>query len=804
MESLWRDVQYGTRRLLREPGFTAVATLTLALGIGLNSALFSLIDGLLLRPVPYRDADRVVFLTEWSEQVQNMSFSVANFKDVRDQSHAFEALGAIRSANYTLTGGEEAERLNGRQATAGFLPALGIRPIAGRGIGPDDDRPGAARVAVLAEGFWARRFGRDPAVVGRPLTLNGKTYTVVGVVPAAFHRRWQRVDVFTSLLRFEDEIGGDERRGSHPGIYVVGRLNPGVAVETARAEVVAIAERLATEYPDSNARQSMTLRLISEVIVGPVRPALLVLAVAVGLVLLIACANVANLLLARGAARGRELAVRLALGASRHRLVRQLLTESVLLAGLGGGLGFLVAFGSLWGMRALIPEDTAGLENVGIHATVLMFTLAVSAGTGILFGLVPAWKISRPDPNEALREGGRTVVGGSHQRLRQGLVVAEVSLSLVLLVCAGLLVRSFVRIVHADAGFDPKDVLTARVSLPAAGYGEDERVRTFTSQVVARAAALPGVRVVATALPLLGGWQNSFRIEGRPEPEPGQRPSTDITRVSSDYFEAMGVALVRGRLFDERDHPEATPVCIVDTTFARAYWPDEDPLGKRFTFGDPADDDPWLEIVGVVEHVKNYGVDHESRVETYVPHAQSPLRFFTLIVRTDGDRPNVAEGLRRAVREVDPNVPVFDVQLLDQIISDSRSNRRVMALLTGAFAVLALVLAGVGIYGVMSYSVEQRVAEIGIRVALGSERADIVRMVLGRGMALTAGGIVLGLVAALGLARLIASVLFQVAPTDLPTFSITPVLLALTALVACYLPARRAMRVDPSVALRHE
>ncbi len=804
MESLWRDVRYGIRRLRREPGFTAVATLTLALGIGLNSALFSLIDGLLLRPVPYPDSDRVVFLTEWSEQVQNMSFSVANFKDVRDQSHSFEALGAVRSTNYTLTGAGEAERLKGRQATAGFLPALGIRPMAGRGIGPDDDRPGATRVAVLAEGFWARRFGRDPAVVGRPLTLNGEAYTVVGVVPAAFHRSWQRVDVFTSLLRLEDEIGGDERRGSHPGIYVVGRLSPGISVEMARTEVVAIAERLATEYPDSSARQSMTLRSISEVIVGPLRPALLVLAAAVGLVLLIACANVANLLLARGAARGRELAVRLALGASRHRLIRQLLTESVLLASLGGAFGILVAFGSLRGMRALIPEDTAGLENVGIHATVLVFTLVVSAGTGILFGLVPAWKISRPDPNEALREGGRTVVGGSHQRLRQGLVVAEVSLSLVLLVCAGLLVRSFVRIVNADAGFDPKDVLTARLSLPAAGYGEDERVRLFTSQVVARAAALPGVRVAASALPLLAGWQNSFRVEGRPEPEPGQRPSTDITRVSGDYFEAMGVGLVRGRLFDERDHADATPVCIVDATFARTFWPDEDPLGKRFTFGGPGDDDPWLEIVGVVEHVKNYGVDEESRVETYVPQVQSPLRSFTLIVRTDDDPANVAEGLRRVVREVDPNVPVFDVQSLDQIISDSRSNRRVTALLTGAFAVLALVLAGVGIYGVMSYSVEQRVAEIGIRVALGAERGDIVRMVLGRGMALTAGGIMLGLVAALGLARLIASMLFQVAPTDPPTFSITPVLLAFTALVACYLPARRATRVDPSVALRHE
>jgi putative ABC transport system permease protein len=802
MEILWKDVRYATRRLLGEPGFTAVAVLTLALGIGLNSAIFSLIDGMLLRAVPYPAADRLVFLTEWSEQVPNMSFSVADFEDLRDQSRDFESLGAVRGTDYTLTGDGEAERLDGRQVSAGFLPALGIRPLIGREIRADDDRPGADRVAVLGEGFWKRRFGRDPGVLGRSLTLDGESYTVVGVVPARFHGSWKRVDVFTSLLRLENDLGGEKNRGNHPGIYVVGRLEPGVTIDRARVEVVALAERLAAEYPKSNARQSMTVAPIAEVVTGRSRPALLVLLGAVGLVLLIACGNVANLLLARGAARQRELAVRAALGASRRRVVRQLLTESLLLALVGGALGVLVAWAGMRGLLALVPASAPGVENVSLDEGVLLFTAALSLGTGLLFGVAPAWSVSRLDPHEVLREGGRSLVGGGHQRLRQALVVAEVSLSLVLLVGAGLLIRSFLRVVQASPGFEPAGVITAEVSLPEASYAEPEKVRQFIRQTLDGVAALPGVQSSGSALPLLGGWQTSFRIEGRPEPPPGQRPSTDITRVSPGYFSAMGVRLLKGRLFDDRDRASTTPVCLVDETFAAAHWPGQDPIGQRINLG--GKDDTWVEIVGVVNHVKNYGVDQDSRVETYLPYTQSPRRSFTFVVRTSGTAVGIVDGIRSAVRAVDPTVPVFDASTLDDQLADSRAPRRVAALLTGSFAALALLLAAVGIYGVVSYSVTRRTSEIGIRLALGADPSHILRLVVGRGLALAGGGIVLGLVVALALSRLVSALLFQVSPMDPPTFSLTPVLLAATALVACYLPARRAMGVDPSVALREE
>jgi putative ABC transport system permease protein len=801
MEQLLIDVRYAARRLLREPGFALLAATILALGIGLTSAIYSLIDAMVLHPLPYQDPGRLVFLTEWSEQVPNMSFSVANFKDLRDQSTSFSSLAALRPADYTLTGDGPPEQLDGRQVTANFFATLGIRPLLGRSFSAQEDQPGGEHVCVLTEPFWARRFGRDPGVVGRSLILNGEGYTVVGIVPARFHGSWKRRDVFTPLLALEDQIGGAKRRGNHPGIYVIGRLKPGTSVAQARTEVKGIAERLARQYPDSSARQSMTLRTLAEAVAGDSRAPLLVLLGAVGLVLLIGCANVANLLLARGAARQRELAVRSAVGATRARVVRQLLTESALLGLVGGSVGILVAYLALRGFKALIPAGTAGLENAGLDLRVLGVALLLSLATGVLFGLVPALRVSGTD-HDALKEGGRTLVGG-HQRLRHALVVAEVSLSLVLLVGAGLLLRSFMRVLDADPGFDPKGVVTATVSLPRTDYADDEKVRLATEQVIERVRALPHVESVGSTLPLLGGWQTSFLVEGRPEPKAGERPSTDITRVSDGYFDAMGVRLLTGRVFDERDTAASTHVCIVDETFARTYWPDEDPTGKRIRFGHDKDN-PWLEIVGVVRHVKNYGVDQESRVETYVPYRQSPIRGFTLVIRADGPIEPLVEGVRRSVLSVDPNLPVFEVQTLEEVLSDERSSRRIAALLTGAFAALALVLAAVGIYGVMSYSVAQRTGEIGVRLALGAERRDILRLVLGRGMALTGFGLGLGLVAALGLSRLVASLLFQVSPTDPPTYSVTPLVLTAAALVACYLPARRAMRVEPGSALRYE
>jgi putative ABC transport system permease protein len=803
VESLWSDIRYGARRLVQAPGFASVAILTLALGIGLNTAIFSLIDAMLLRPLPYPAPERLVFLTEWSEQVPDMSFSVANFKDVRDQSRSFSELGAFRSESFTLTGLGEAERLDGRQASAGFLPALGLEPLIGRFPTPEEDRPGAERVAVLSEGLWARRFGRDRGVLGQALTLSGESYTVIGVAPARFHTSWQRVDLFTPLLQLEDRLGGAERRGSHPGIYVVGRLEGGASVEAARTEVVSIAKRLAEQYPESSARQSMTLEPLTSVVVGDTRGALLVLLGAVAMVLLIACANVANLLLARGAARRRELALRTALGASRRRVARQLLTESLLLSLAGGGLGLLLAELTLRGLLTLIPEAAAGVEQVRLHPAILAFTALLSLATGVLFGLAPAWQAARQDPHDALKEGGRGIQGGGY-RLRQGLVVAEMALSVLLLVGAGVLLRSFQRVIEADPGFDPEGVVTATLRLPAVGYEEKGRITLFARQVLERVQALPGVSSAAATLPLLGGWQTSFYVEGSPPPAPGEQPSTDITRVSGEYFETMRVPLQRGRLFDERDSAEAPPVCIVDTTFAQAWWPGEDPLGKRLKPGGADSDAPWLEVVGVVGHVKNYGVDQDSRVETYVPYDQNPVPGFNLVVRGAGAGPSLSEGLREAVRAVDPTIPLYDVRRLEDVVSDSQSDRRIAALLVGSFAALALLLAAVGLYGVVSYSVSQQTGEIGVRLALGAARRDILKLVVGRGMLLAVIGVGLGLLGALALSRVMGAVLFEVSPTDPATYSASPLLLSLIALAACYLPARRAMRIEPSAVLRDE
>jgi len=808
METWWQDIRYGARMLTRSPGFTTVAVLTLALGIGANTAIFSVINAVLLKALPYEEADRLVFLTEWSQQVPEMSFSVANLKDVRDQSTSLESLVGYNGTSFILnTEGAEAERLNGRQVTSGLFATLRKVPILGRGFTADDDKPGAERVAILSEGYWERRFGRDPGVVGRPLVLSGDPFTVVGIMPKTVHGSWKTVDVYTSLLRIEDKIGGEKNRGNHPGIYVIGRLKPGVAVERARTEVKAIASRLAEQHPDSSARQSMTLETLHQSYVGDLRPALMLLLGAVAFVLLIACGNVANLLLSRAAGRQKEIAVRRALGAPRGRIFRQLLTESVLLAALGGVLGILLAFGGVRGLVASLPANVPRADEIRVDGVVLAFTGALAVFTGLLFGIAPAWKISTGGVQGALREEGRGTVGPAHHRLRNTLVVAEIALALILLVGAGLLVRSFAHVLAADAGFRPEGVLTASLPLPQPRFPEEAKRAALVRAVVERVKAIPGVEAASAALPLLGGWQSSFTLEGRPEPPPGQLPSADITRVTADYFKAMSVRVQEGRVFTDRDTAEAPPVAVVDETFARAHYPGESPLGKRFRFGrrSPEDKDvKWMEIVGVVSHVKNYGVDQESRVEVYLPYEQSPVTGVTLIVRARTDPAALSASLRQAVKAVDPELPLYAVRTLSEIVSDNTAQRRLAVMLITVFAAVALLLAAVGIYGVMSYAVAQRTQEIGIRMALGAERRDILRMVLRHGSLMTVTGIGLGLAVALGLARLITSLLFQVSATDPPTFSVVPVVLIAVALLACYIPARRATRVDPLVALRYQ
>jgi putative ABC transport system permease protein len=811
METVWQDMRYGARMLARSRGFTAVAVLTLALGIGANSAIFSFVNAILLQPLPYPGADRLVFLTEWSEQVPNMSFSVANFSDLREQSHVFEGLMASRGQNYILTGAGEPERLSGRQATVGLFRTMGLMPIVGRVFTAEEDRPGAERVVLLGEGFWMRRFGRDPSVVGRPLVLNNEPYTVIGVLPGNMHTSWRQTDVWTSLGRLEDELGGAKNRGNHPGIYVMGRLKSGVTVEQARADVVALAKRLAEQYPDSNARQSMTLRPALEALVGDLRPALLILVGAVGFVLLIACANVANLLLARAVTRQKEIAVRMALGAGRARIVRQLLTESVLLSVGGGLLGLVLAYAGMRALVGIMPANTPRLEGVSLDRVVLGFTVLVSMASGLVFGLIPALQTAAPDTSETLKEGGRGSSGGpARHRARALLVVSEVALALVLLIGAGLMLKSFFRLLDADPGFSSDRVMVMTVNLPQARYDQPAKSRAFFEQVLERLKSTPGVEALGITTPLLGGWQTGFRVEGRPEPPPGQGPSTDINRVGGEFFRAMGIRLIRGRYFTEQDREGQPLVCIVDETMAKTHWPGEDPVGKRLRLGGGhgQDEKPWLTVVGVVAHVKNYGVDQESRVETYLPALQDPIGFATVVVKTTAEPAGLAAAVRAAVQGVDKDVPVFSVRPLSEITADGRAPKRLSAQLLGAFAALALLLAAIGIYGVMSYSVTQQTLEIGIRVALGAQRNDILKMVVGQGMALAGIGVALGLALAFslafGLAEALSTILFRVSRTDPPTYALVPVVLTIVALLACYVPARRALRVDPMRALRYE
>jgi predicted permease len=808
VQTLWQDLRYSIRMLTKSPGFTAVAVLTLALGIGANTAIFTVVNAVLLRPLPYPEADRVMFLGESSEQIPDMSISMANFNDWRAQNKVFENLVAYQSDDTVWTSKDQAERLRLRRITAGFTPTLLVQPILGRTLAPEDDKVGAPRVVILGEGLWERQFGRNPNVIGQQMILDGEPYTIVGVFPSRLHGSLRQVDVFTSLWRLEDQLGGEVNRGNHPGIYAYGRLKPGVTVQEASTEMKSIASRLDKLHPDSNGNDSVTMRPLLDAIVEDVRPSLLVLAAAVGFVLLIACANIANLLLARATERNRELAVRIALGAGRGRLIRQMLTESIVLSLLGGTLGFLL---SLWVTVVLVHAVPAGiprLDEVSVDRRVLLFTFVLSVVTGIFFGVFPALQASHADVNDALKEGGRTgSAGRHHRRLRDVLVAAEVGVSLVLLVGAGLMGKSLYQVIRADGGILPEHVLTARFSLPDASYKDEAKRRAFFNQVTTKLRALPGVESVGIRNPMLGGWQSAYVIEGRPLPEPGNYPSTDVGRVTPDAMRAMGMRLMSGRFFTDHDDQNGAHVCIIDETFAQQNFPGESPLGKQISIGGPptaGQKRDWLTVVGIVAHVKNYGVDQPSRVETYLPQAQNTSGGGTILVRTAGDPSSLASPVQDVFHSVAPDVPLYNVRPLEEIISDSSASRRLAVVLISSFAALALSLAAVGIYGVMAYSVTQRNHEIGVRMAMGAAPGAVSRMIVRQGLRLAFVGITAGLLVSLIMTHFIASLLFRVSAFDIETFLAGAALLSIIVLFSTWFPARRASRVDPIIALRYE
>ncbi len=804
MDNLWKDIRFGLRTLVRSPAMTLVALLTLALGIGANSAIFSVVDGLLLRPLPYPDPQELVLVRESAPKLGFPRFSVAppNFADWRRMNKSFEHLVAFNREKLNLTGSDQPESLQGVAVSPDFFEMLGAKPVLGRGFREEEAKPGQGRVAVLSYNLWQRRFGGDPKIVDRTLILNGEPYVVVGVAPRDCDMP-RKTDLWVPL----DFDFAAAERGAH-FFGTIGRLKDGVTLEKATAEMTGIADQLAKQYPDTNTNWTVVLMGLRDSLVEQVKPALLLLMVAVGFVLLIACANVANLLLAKVAAREREIAVRAALGATRTRLVRQMLVETLILFLVGGLLGTGVAWLGVKGLLALVPDTIPLPQQVRVDARVLAVTLLASLVTGFLFGLVPSLSATGQRLYGALKEGGRAMAGGRQGRVvRNLLVCVEVGLALALLVVAGLLIRSFARMSGVDPGFKPEGVLTARVSIPEFKYPDEERQVLFFNQFVERLSAIPGVEAAATIYPLpLSGSDMVFayQVADRPTVPLSEQPNAQARIISADYFKAMGIPVVRGRAFDGRDGRDTPKVLIVNQTLAERDWPGKDALGQRITFDPTAEKVDWYTIVGVVGDVRHDTLDGEETAEAYLLQPQAGGTESFLVLRTQGDPARLTSALRAAVREVDADLPVERIQTMEKVMEDSLAPNRVKTLLLGIFAGLALVLAAVGVYGVVSYSVAQRTHEIGIRMALGARPGQVRRLVVLQGMRIVLVGTALGLALAGWASRYLGSQVYGVTATDPMTFVVVPILLLLVALVANLVPALRATRVDPLEALRYE
>jgi putative ABC transport system permease protein len=810
MDTLLQDLRYGVRTLLSKPLFSAAAVLSISLGIGANTAIFSVVNSLLLKSLPYPDPDRLVLVwgVETDTRLNNRSqVSATDVADYRAQSTAFEDITTYGNWSASFTGQGEPERINGMQVGDGYFGIMGGVPLLGRTFSPEDQVDGKDFVIVLGYGLWQRRFGGDPSVVGRQVSLSGRPYTVVGVMPKSFAPLpASLVDYRAEFYRPVAEKYDDQERSSRH-LRAIGRLRPGISLQQAQQEMTAIAGRIGQQHPATDSNYGIRLVTIGEDTVGGLRPSLLMLFGAVGFVLLIACANVANMLVARATGRRREIAVRAALGAAAPRLMRQFLTESVVLASAGGAVGLGLALAGTRMIEALGSRVFPQIGTIALDARVAGFTLAVTVLTGIVFGLGPALSAARLDVNTALKEAGRSGSGLSRSPLRSALVVSEVAMSVVLLAGAGLLIKSVARLRDLNPGFKSAGVLTMDLSLPSARYSEPPAQAGFYKRLDEALGALPGVESAGfvSVLPLGKNFDGrALVIEDHPRPR-GQEISADMYVVTPGYLRAMQIRLLNGRMLSEQDNAGALPAALIDERMARELWPDQDPLGKRIRFPGLEGQAPtWRSIVGVVGSVKQYGLDSEGHMQFYLPEDQFPIQSGSLAVRCHANPASVAGAVREAIRGLDRELPVYNVETMDDLLSDSISLRRLSMILLSVFAIVALTLAATGIYSVISYSVSQRTQEIGVRMALGASRWDVVRLVLAAGMAPATAGCAAGVAAAVVLTRFMTALLFQVSPDDPATFGLIIAVLGVVALIACYVPARRAIRTDPMIALRYE